>query len=71
MVAELAPFYLQVCNELGWQLDEARYASMEADNKKQLEELEAKINDAKENLGDTEVKAALLAKADYLCKIGV
>ncbi|KAK9842849.1 hypothetical protein WJX74_003370 [Apatococcus lobatus] len=67
---KLAPFYLQVCQELGWPLDEARLAEMETANKKQLQELDAKVTDAKENLGDTEVKTALLAKADYLCKLG-
>ena len=71
MHAELGPFYAQVCEELGWTVDEARLADMSAANKKHIEELEAKITDAKENLGDTEVKTALLAKADYLCKIGV
>ncbi len=71
MYAELGPFYAQVCEQLGWTVDDARLADMSAANKKHLEDLEAKITDAKENLGDTEVKGALLAKADYLCKIGV
>ena len=61
---------MQVCQELGWPLDEGQLADMEAANKKHLEELESTITDAKENLGDTEVKTALLAKADYLCKLG-
>jgi len=33
-------------------------------------ELEAKLKDAEENLGDVEVREALLAKADYLASIG-
>eukprot|EP00955_Chlamydomonas_euryale_P053058 355364-Chlamydomonas_euryale.AAC.3 len=35
-----------------------------------MEELESKIKDAEENLGEQEVRDALLAKADYLASVG-
>ena len=44
---------------------------MQSANQAKLQELEGKIKDAEENLGDTEVKEALTAKADYLCRIGM
>lgn len=44
---------------------------MQSANQAKLQELEEKIKDAEENLGDTEVKEALTAKADYLCRIGM
>ena len=43
---------------------------MRVTNAKRLEELEAAILDAEENLGDVEVRSARAAKAEYLCKIG-
>lgn len=43
---------------------------MQSANETKMQELEGKIKDAEENLGDTEVKEALTAKADYLCRIG-
>lgn len=43
---------------------------MQSANQTKMQELEGKIKDAEESLGDTEVKEALTAKADYLCRIG-
>lgn len=43
---------------------------MQSANQTKMQELEGKIKDAEDNLGDTEVKDALTAKADYLCRIG-
>ena len=68
--AELSHLYKFVCNELGWTPDAALLEKMTASNEKHLEELEAKIKDAEENLGESEVREALLAKADFLAKIG-
>ena len=49
----MAPFYKRVCENLKWPLDEAKLKAMEEENKKKLEELDEKIKDAEENLGDT------------------
>jgi 26S proteasome regulatory subunit N7 len=43
---------------------------MKLANKTELEKLEKAIEDAETNLGETEVRDALLTKAEYLCKIG-
>lgn len=68
--ADLAPIYLSLCSDLGWTVDPAKLAAMQTKNTARLVGLEAKITDAQENLGETEVKDALLAKADYLASIG-
>merc|ERR1712228_280254 len=39
-------------------------------NEEELEKIEEKIKDAKENLGDIEVRDALLQKADFYNRIG-
>lgn len=66
----MAPYYRNVCQKFGWKLDVSLVAEMEAANTKKLEELEAKLKDATENLGETEISDALLAKAEHLSRIG-
>ena len=63
-------FYEEVCHDIGWTVDHALLEKMKATNKSELEKLEKNILDAETNLGETEVRDALLAKAEYLCKIG-
>merc|ERR1712141_861457 len=46
------------------------WSEMMAENETQLKFLEDKIKDAEENLGESEHREALLAKAEYLTKIG-
>lgn len=67
---DLAPIYENTCAQLGLPVDAAKLAAMQAKNAERLAELEAKITDAEENLGETEVRDALHAKADYLALIG-
>jgi 26S proteasome regulatory subunit N7 len=50
--------------------DEALKATMKKANDEDLAKLEEKIKDAKENLGDIEVRDALLAKAEFFNRIG-
>ena len=68
--AAMAPFYTTVCAEVGRQLDPDLLSKMEAENEKELKRLEERIEDAQKNFGETEQRDALLAKAEYLCKIG-
>ena len=68
--AGLAPTYEAVCAEMGWPIDTAKLEAMRGVNAAKLEELEAAIKDAEENMGDIEIRDARLAKADYLCKLG-
>ena len=69
--ADLGPTYDSLCQELGWQKDEAKLQHMRQRNQERLTALDAAIADAEENLGDIEVRDACLARADYLCSIGV
>jgi len=50
--------------------DEALKATLKAKNDEELAKIEETIVDAKENLGDMEVRDALLAKADFFNRIG-
>lgn len=43
---------------------------MKAANEAELKKLDASIEDAEKNLGETEVREFMLKKAEYLCKIG-
>jgi len=51
-------------------LDEALKAELKKKNDEDLAKVEEKIKDAKENLGDIEVRDALLAKAEFFNRIG-
>ena len=66
----MAPFYSAMCTEIGYTVDADLLSKMEAENAQELAKLEEGIEDAEKNFGETEQRDALLAKADYLCKIG-
>ncbi|CAH8484166.1 unnamed protein product [Dicrocoelium dendriticum] len=67
---DMAPYYGIVCKELGLPLDSQLLNTMQAVNEAELNSLDEKIKDAEANLGETEVRAAMTAKAHYLSKIG-
>mmetsp|Transcript_55554 Transcript_55554/g.129311 ORF Transcript_55554/g.129311 Transcript_55554/m.129311 type:complete len:387 (-) Transcript_55554:54-1214(-) len=50
--------------------DEALKAQMKSQNEETLTKLQERIKDANENLGDVEIRDALLAKADFYNRIG-
>ena len=66
----MVPFYKWVCSEVGRPLDSSLLAEMEEMNRKELEQLEEKIEDSEKNFGETEQRDALMAKAEYLCRVG-
>jgi len=66
----MAPYYSHLCSKLGWMEDEALMTQMKEANAKALKEFDHKEQDAKENLGETEVRDAKLARAEYLASIG-
>lgn len=68
--SDASPLYEITCADLGWQPDATKLASMRAANDARVKELDAAIDDAKENAGDVEVRDAELARANYLCDIG-
>lgn len=69
-VAEMAPFYKATCEMLGWSVDGALLAAMEAANASELATLSEAIKTAQENEGESEVCAAMLARAEMLMRIG-
>ncbi|RHZ81159.1 hypothetical protein Glove_123g34 [Diversispora epigaea] len=66
----MAPFYQLITDEVKIPLDKALLAKYQEINKKELQELDEKLQDAEKNLGETEISDALLAKAEYFSKIG-
>jgi 26S proteasome regulatory subunit N7 len=66
----MAPFYVEVCQDLDWKVDQTLLAKMKNANEEKLKELEETIEDAEKNLGEMEVREANLKKSEYLCRIG-
>lgn len=66
----MAPFYKQCSAKLNTPIDAAVLNQLETKNKAKLLLLDEKLKDAEENLGETEISDALIAKALYLTKIG-
>ena len=66
----MAPFYHAVCSELKITEDTKLLQELTEKNREELSKLDHKIEDAQENLGETELKDALLERAEYLSKIG-
>ena len=66
----MAPFYEELCTELKWSVDNSLLTKMKSNNEEMFKKLEETLKDAEENLGETEIRDALYAKAEYLCKIG-
>lgn len=67
---DMTAFYEEIVQELGWSKDEALIKSMKAKNTEKMKQLDEAIEDAEKNLGETEIRDCMLAKAEYLCRIG-
>ena len=67
---DMAPLYEELCTELKWPVDKPLLAKMQANNEEKFKKLDEILKDAEENLGETEIRDALYAKAEYLCQIG-
>jgi len=67
---EMAPFYKLVCEQLGWPVDAAKLSAMEAANAAKLTELTDTVKNNEENEGESEVRLAHLARANFLMRIG-
>merc|ERR1739844_883493 len=67
---KMAPFYRSVCKELKWKEDSKLWTDMTAENDAEIKVLDEKIADAEKNLGESEHRETLLAKAEFLTKIG-
>lgn len=66
----MAPFYHATCAELRRPEDDTLLKELAEKNRVELSRLDHNIEDAQENLGETELKDALLERAEYLSKIG-
>ncbi|KAI9229738.1 MAG: 26S proteasome subunit RPN7-domain-containing protein [Piptocephalis tieghemiana] len=66
----MAPFYKSICIEQGWTCDEALLDRMVQQNKEELEKLDERLQDAEENLGESEVADALRVRAEHFARIG-
>jgi len=66
----MTPFYLDCCKDLQWPVDQTLVNKMKAENEAKLKDLDSKIEDAEKNLGETEIREANLARAEYLSLIG-
>lgn len=67
---DMAGLYQSCSQELGWEFDQSLLDTMNSKNADELKKLDDKITDAEENLGESEVREALLAKALFYIRIG-
>jgi len=67
---KMGPYYQHLCKEFGWPVDEALAKELKDANDAELKELDAKIEDAVQNLGDTEVRECHMKRADFYARIG-
>ncbi|CAI2350633.1 unnamed protein product [Caenorhabditis sp. 36 PRJEB53466] len=67
---DMAPFYELVCADFKIVVDQTQLASMKAANQKKITEIQAEVEDAEKNLGESEVRQGLLRKFEYYCQIG-
>jgi len=68
--ASMSPFLRRLSEKYGWKVDAAKLAAMDAANAQALAAAEAKITEAHEVAGDTEVREALLARANLHAQWG-
>nr|KJB38750.1 hypothetical protein B456_006G270400 [Gossypium raimondii] len=67
---EMAPYYETLAADKVVELDQDVLDSMRAKNEEEIKKLDEKIADAEENLGESEVREAHLAKSLYYIRIG-
>lgn len=66
----MAPYYECLCKDLNWQLDAEMLNKMKKANEEELKRLDDVLEDAEKNLGESEIRDAMMAKAEYLIRIG-
>jgi len=67
---QATPLYDMVCKELKWTVDTELVTTMKKSNKENVTKFDATISDAEENFGESELRDALLKKAEFLAQIG-
>lgn len=66
----MAPYYEGLCKDLKWQLDGDLQSKMKKANEEELKRLDDVLEDAEKSLGESEIRDAMMAKAEYLIRIG-
>lgn len=66
----MQPLYSILCSELGWPEDAGLVSTAKAANEEKLKALDEKIKDAQANLGESEVRDSMEAKAEFYTRIG-
>ncbi|KAJ3014747.1 26S proteasome non-ATPase regulatory subunit 6 [Thoreauomyces humboldtii] len=66
----MSPYYVLLCDEFGFPKDSSLLQGMQKANEEKEKELDGKLEDAETNLGETDISDALIAKAQFLAKIG-
>lgn len=66
----MAPYYEALCKSLDWQMDMDLLNKMKKANEEELKRLDEMLEDAEKNLGESEIRDAMMTKAEYLCRIG-
>lgn len=66
----MAPYYEGLCKDLKWQLDSDLQSKMKKANEEELKRLDDVLEDAEKSLGESEIRDAMMAKAEYLIRIG-
>lgn len=69
-VLDMAPYYETLCKELKWPVDSDLLSKMKKANEDELKRLDEVLEDAEKNLGESEIRDAMMAKAEYLIRIG-
>lgn len=70
LVTEMAPYLESITAQLSLGDTSALLDRLKAKNKEELERLDGKIEDARQNLGETDISDSLKARASYLARIG-
>lgn len=66
----MGPWYAHLCSTFGWEKNEELHKTMVEKNEKDLKQLDDLKKNSEENMGDTEVREAMLSKAEYYGEIG-
>ncbi|XP_023664497.1 26S proteasome non-ATPase regulatory subunit 6-like [Paramormyrops kingsleyae] len=66
----MAPYYEVICKELKWQVDTDLLTKMKKENEEVQKRLDDVLEDAEKNLGESEIRDAMMEKAEYLIRIG-
>lgn len=69
-LSDMAPYYEALCKSLEWQMDAELLNKMKKANEEELKRLDNELEDAEKILGESEIRDAMMAKAEYLCRIG-